>query len=161
MRSAFISSLRGGVAATLCLVALAANAQPDLTWTTERNEQGATVDYPRTLLPVSGQPANSDGLLFATTDGRGRLEIFTVPNRQGESPAAFTHRIAQKGEQLTYNRVARNFFAASTVRDGRILYRRCNFSADKIHCIDLRYPADQKRAWDRIVTRVSLSLRPR
>jgi hypothetical protein len=30
-----------------------------------------------------------------------------------------------------------------------------------IHCVDLRYPRGEKRAWDRIVTRISLSLRPR
>jgi hypothetical protein len=29
-----------------------------------------------------------------------------------------------------------------------------------IHCIDLRYPVGQKRAWDGVVTRISLSLRP-
>jgi hypothetical protein len=30
-----------------------------------------------------------------------------------------------------------------------------------IHCIDLQYPRREKRAWDAIVTRISLSLRPR
>jgi hypothetical protein len=48
-------------------------------------------------------------------------------------------------------------------RGSTILYRRCNFSANRggtIHCIDLSYPRSQKRAWDGTVTRISRSLRP-
>jgi hypothetical protein len=44
-----------------------------------------------------------------------------------------------------------------------IYYRRCNFSQRRgpsIHCFDLVYPEGKKRAWDEIVTRISLSLRP-
>jgi hypothetical protein len=46
-------------------------------------------------------------------------------------------------------------------RNGLILYPRCNFSRNMIHCIDVRYPDEQERAWDGIVTRISLSLRRR
>ena len=46
--------------------------------------------------------------------------------------------------------------------DGVILYSRCNFSQGRraIHCFDLLYPQEEKRSWDAIVTRISLSLRP-
>jgi hypothetical protein len=49
------------------------------------------------------------------------------------------------------------------VRDDTIYYSRCNFSrfgTPAIHCVDLVYPAREERAWDAIVTRISLSLRP-
>jgi hypothetical protein len=49
-------------------------------------------------------------------------------------------------------------------RDGLIYYSRCNFSGsstDTIHCFDLVYPQEEKTAWDPVVTRISLSLRPR
>jgi hypothetical protein len=147
---------------SLCFVTFTASAQPaNLGWATFHNKDGASVEYPRALLPVEGGAATSKGVLFATPDGRGRLEIFSLSNRRSESPAAFTSRIASQGEQLSYKRISQKFFAASTVRNGRILYRRCNFSGGDIHCIDLRYPAEEKRLWDGIVTRVSLSLRPR
>jgi hypothetical protein len=64
---------------------------------------------------------------------------------------------------LNYDRVARNFFAVSTNRNGTVLYRRCNFSRNQggtMHCIDLAYPLREKRAWDAPVTRISRSLRP-
>ena len=41
-----------------------------------------------------------------------------------------------------------------------IYYSRCNFSAPRgasIHCFDLVYPQREKRAWDAMVTRISLS----
>ncbi len=64
--------------------------------------------------------------------------------------------------RLDYERVTRSFFAISMERDGTIFYSRCNFSARRsiIHCFDLVYPQGEKKAWDRVVTRLSLSLRP-
>jgi hypothetical protein len=65
--------------------------------------------------------------------------------------------------QLAYQRVTPSFFAISVLKDDTIYYSRCNFSRSEtsaIHCFDLVYPASEKRAWDAIVTRISLSLRP-
>ena len=62
-----------------------------------------------------------------------------------------------------YTRIARSFFAISSEREGVILYSRCNFSKrgrGAIHCFDLLYPQEEKRSWDAVVTRISLSLRP-
>jgi hypothetical protein len=62
-----------------------------------------------------------------------------------------------------YRRVTPSFFAISAEREGMIYYSRCNFSTLRgatIHCFDLVYPQSEKRAWDAIVTRISLSLRP-
>jgi hypothetical protein len=64
---------------------------------------------------------------------------------------------------LDHVRIARSFFAISSERDGVILYSRCNFSGGArgvIHCFDLKYPQEEKRSWDAVVTRISLSLRP-
>jgi hypothetical protein len=64
---------------------------------------------------------------------------------------------------LDYVRIARSFFAISSERDDVILYSRCNFSGGArgvIHCFDLKYPREEKRSWDAVVTRISLSLRP-
>ena len=99
-------------------------------------------------------------IAFTTRDGHSRFELFSLPNTRGESPAQFARRADNKRDKLDYKRVTRNFIAASTIQNGRVLYRRCNFSRGMIHCIDLRYPAAEERAWDNTVTRISLSLRP-
>jgi hypothetical protein len=64
---------------------------------------------------------------------------------------------------IQYRRVTPSFFAISAEREGTIYYSRCNFSGlrgQTIHCFDLVYPQPEKQAWDAIVTRISLSLRP-
>ena len=149
----------------LCLTAIAwpANTQPtgDLGWSTLENRHGASVDFPGGLF-AKEVSADSDRMIaFTTADGRSRFELFSIPNNRGESPAQFARRADSRREKLDYKRVTRNFIAASTIRNGRVLYRRCNFSLGMIHCIDVRYPAAEERAWDNTVTRISLSLRPR
>jgi hypothetical protein len=148
----------------LCVLIVAGpvNAQPsgDLGWSVLANRRGASVDFPGALL-TKQVSADDRRIAFTTADGQSQFELFSIPNSRGESPALFARRAAKKGESLDYKRVTKNFIAASTIQNGRVLYRRCNFSGGMIHCIDLRYPASEERAWDNPVTRISLSLRPR
>jgi hypothetical protein len=133
----------------------------DVAWDVLSNAAGAQVAYPRSVFQIDATETDSDRLLYTTLDGRSRLELFSIPNKRGEIPSRFMRRVSAEGETFTYQRVTGRFFAASTTRAGLILYRRCNFKGAMIHCVDLRYPAAEKRKWDDIVTRVSLSLRPR
>jgi hypothetical protein len=92
------------------------------------------------------------------------LSIYASPNEAGESPKTYLrNNLRVERSALDYVRIARSFFAISLERDGVILYSRCNFSGGArgmIHCFDLKYPQQEKRAWDPVVTRISLSLRP-
>jgi hypothetical protein len=143
-------------------IGLPAGAQPsrDLGWSELANRRGATVDFPGGLFTrqVAADPGR---ISFSTADGVSRFELFSIENIRHETPAQFVRRADNGRERLDYKRITRNFIAASTIRNGRTLYRRCNFSRGMIHCVDVRYPAVEERAWDDIVTRISLSLRPR
>jgi hypothetical protein len=73
------------------------------------------------------------------------------------------HNLRVERSTLDYVRIARAFFSISSERNGVILYSRCNFSTHAhgaIHCFVLKYPQQEKRSWDAIVTRISLSLQP-
>jgi hypothetical protein len=102
--------------------------------------------------------------VFTTRDGRARLHVYSIPNSKALSPAGFMRsEFPASRSTLSYDRVTRNFFAISRRRAGMIVYMRCNFSDNAggtLHCVDLRYPAREKRAWDGVVTRISRSLRP-
>ena len=104
------------------------------------------------------------GERLRTPDGRASLTIYSRANETGETPSSYLRKnlkMAQSGMQ--YQRVTSYFFAISTQREGTIYYSRCNFSrvrGPSIHCFDLVYPQREKRAWDPIVTHISLSLRP-
>jgi len=159
-----LKEMRQSVLPALWFFALAfpVSAQPSgqLGWSVLENRRGASVDFPGGIF--TKQVSTDDKLIaFTTADGRSRFELFSIPNSRGESPAQFVRRASNGRERLEYKRITGNFIAASTVQNGRVLYRRCNFGGGMIHCIDLRYPAAEERAWDNTVTRISLSLRPR
>ncbi len=143
----------------LTLLTLPAQAQ----WTTYRNDKGTSVPFPSDLFTVSGGEGVPPGQTFTAADGRARLHVFTLANERHESPRQFIRRvIVDDRRKLTYERIARDFFVFSAPEGDRVLYRRCNFSRDRmIHCIDLRYPRAEKRAFDPVTTRMSLGLRPR
>ena len=144
----------------LCLLTLPAQAQQ---WTTYRSAGGTVVPFPANLFTVRAGEGTPRGEVFTSADGRARLHVFAIPNERSESPAQFIKRvIVDDRRKLTYQRIARDFFVFSAPENDRVLYRRCNFSRDRmIHCVDLRYPRVEKRAFDPITTRMSLGLRPR
>lgn len=127
-------------------------------------EHGTAVQYPAGVFSVSaGAPERGSGEEFRTPDGRARLVIYTLPNEERRSPEAYLkrHLLLAPGA-LQYTRVTRRFFAISGVRDGDVFYSRCNFPQGQrgdMGCIFLQYPQRETKAWDSIVTRISLSLR--
>ncbi len=155
----------GAAVAVLFGTATTTLAQP-LEWTTFTDRGGTSIPFPRSLFSVRTAPGAGEppGPTFTTPDGRARLQIFSLPNERNESPAEFLRRLfpMDRVGALTYSRVTRRFFVLSEPKDGRVLYRRCNFPGDGfLHCFDMRYPLAEKRAFDGIVTRVSLSMQPR
>jgi hypothetical protein len=134
-------------------------------WATYTDQRGTRVQYPADIFSVSkSEGEGSDGEIFTTRDGRARLHMYSMRNSKALSPAAFMRsEFPARRSSLTYDRVAQNFFAISTRRGSLIVYLRCNFSAvagGTLHCVELRYPAAEKQAWDAVVTRVSRSVRP-
>jgi hypothetical protein len=121
--------------------------------------------YPAGIFSLpDGKPEKGLGERLSTSDGRATFEVYSFANESNETPAGYLNRYLRTPRaQLDYHRVTSSFFAISTVRDDTIYYSRCNFSrfgTSAIHCVDLVYPAREERAWDAIVTRISLSLRP-
>jgi hypothetical protein len=124
---------------------------------------GMEFDFPAHIFSLKSAEQERQEVIFSTADGRARIRVFGLANTANDSPAGYLRRIAKPGEgQFSYVRTTRRFFVASGTRDGMIFYRRCNFSASaekRVGCFQLDYPQAEKRAWDRVVTRISLSLR--
>ena len=159
-----MSLLRMFLALSLVAIVLPANAQPtgELGWSTLENRHGASVDFPGGLFTREVSTDSGKLIAFTTADGRSRFELFSIPNTRGELPAQFARRADSRREKLDYKRITRNFIAASTIKNGRVLYRRCNFSRGLIHCIDVRYPAAEERAWDNtVIPDQPVMMRPR
>jgi len=154
-----------GVLATVVFGSYAACWAQGRSWAVYRDTRGMSVEYPTGIFSVArGRGESGVGHVFTTTDGRARLHVYSIPNPNGLSPGAFIRsQFPTDRSVLSYDRVARNFFAVSSRRAGTIVYLRCNFSSHaggSLHCVDVRYPAREKRAWDATVTRISRTLRP-
>jgi hypothetical protein len=131
-------------------------------WTVLQGEAGVSVDYPSALFPVDAGPTEKGkGKKFRSADGKSEFAVYSLANTDKDSPAAYLRKnLIVSPQSMIYRRVAPDFFAMSSIREGRIFYSRCNFAMG-IHCIYIEYPQDAKRAFDSVVTRVSHSLRPR
>jgi hypothetical protein len=156
----------------IILVTLVSSAQAQfrkrrslVDWRTfEVPDFGTSIQYPANIFAPAGKPEKGLGQRFERSDGRAVLSIYSRPNEAGENPTTYLrHNLRMERSALDYVRITRSFFAISSERDGVILYSRCNFSGGArgvIHCFDLKYPEQEKRSWDAVVTRISLSLRP-
>jgi hypothetical protein len=127
-------------------------------------EFGTRVEYPAGVFVPAGSSGTGVGQRFERADGLAILSIYSRRNESGETPTTYLKKnLRSERSALDYARIARSFFAISSEREGVILYSRCNFSGrvhGVIHWFDLIYPQAEKRAWDPVVTRISLSLRP-
>jgi hypothetical protein len=147
----------GLIAFTLVLSSSIASAQP-VRWTTYSIPQtGTSVDIPSSIFTQLLEKPDGYGERLRSSDGRADLTIQSVPNRNGDSPEAYLKR-KNPPARIVYKRLAPNYFVVSSFKGDQIWYDRCNFSASFIHCVLINYPADEKRQWDGVVTRISHSL---
>jgi hypothetical protein len=164
-----LSFMRFPLALILVMLASTAHAQSreqkPVDWRTfEIPDFGTRIQYPAGIFSPAGKPEKGVGQRFERADGRAVLSIYSRPNEAGDNPATYLRsNLRVSRSAMDYTRITRSFFAISSERAGVILYSRCNFSGGArgaIHCFDLKYPQEEKRAWDAVVTRISLSLRP-
>ena len=137
------------------------NSRPDAGWRNYVDPRGGTsVDFPSNIFRVdAGETERGVGKLFRTEDGRAEFSIYSVENESNDTPQSYLrNNLMIDNDMIDYRRVTGRFFVVSGIREGKVFYSRCNFRG-RLHCIYLSYPREQLRAWDRIVTRVSYSLR--
>jgi hypothetical protein len=132
-------------------------------WLTYTNVRFAfAVDYPADLFPSYVLSDNSDGATFNAAGEGVEFRAFGFWNNDHQRSAALLKE-RYEGKTLTYSVVKRDYFVASGRQDGRdgaaIFYDRCNFAGERVICVNLVYPATDKKKWDAIVTRLTRSLR--
>jgi hypothetical protein len=146
------------IALSLALSPTLAAAQP-IDWIRyDVPETGAAVDIPTSIFTEqAGKLETGYGARFLTSDRRADLTVQSVANDAGFSPADFLAR-KNPPPNIVYKRVTPRFFVVSSFAKGKIWYDRCNFAGRFIHCVLINYPAEEKRQWDSVVTRISNTL---
>jgi hypothetical protein len=149
--------------AMVVVVALTGLAPPDAARAIPAHI-GMTVEYPAGIFATDAGPAErGQGRQFFSTDGTAGFAFYVEPNPEHYTRSAFIRsKLKFPPSEIEYRRVTDHFLVISGIREGHIFYTRCNFpvgSRGPLHCIHLAYKKDEKQDWDRIVTRVSLTLR--
>ena len=140
------------------LGAQSASARPDNWQSYVIPETGAVAQIPTAIFSADGgRPEEGPGRKFLSSDGRARLTVQSIANREGDSPAAFLAR-KNPPPNIVYRKVTPRFFVVSSFRGDKIWYNRRNFAGRFVHCVLIDYPSAEKRQWDRIVTRISNTL---
>lgn len=139
---------------------LVAQAQPAQWSRFSDSRLGVGVDVPIEIFTTDRSPSNKlAGRIFETADGRADLRVYAIPNKMGESPAAFMqNRLQLPKTAAVYKRVTNRILAVSGFRRDQIWYARCNFATARVNCVAMNYPAAKKRDWDAVVTRISNTL---
>ena len=159
---AFVVRTQSTIATAAMLIALClpVHAQSGEGWSIFRGEGGLVTEFPAGIFNIDAGPTEKgSGRRFKSEDGRYEFAGYSLDNLNRETPSSYLrNNLIVDPSSLIYRRVTDRFFVLSSIRNGRIFYSRCNFYS-RIQCIYLEYPKSEKEAWDRIVTRISYSLR--
>jgi hypothetical protein len=147
---------------TICLAGLA------LALTlTAANAQTRSNDPPRRGIPAVLppdwilQPADPNGHRKDLTSPDGRASLTVLEERADTNMASYMRSVAERdGEHVTYQRRGRGWIVSSGFKGDRIFYRKAMLACgDTVwHQIAFEYPAADKRAYDRFVTRTEKAL---
>ena len=134
-----------------------------LQWTLYGDEQfGCVLDYPAGLFRPEA-PTSDEPQRFSSPDDDVYFRIQGVENANGWSPQAIREKYlsADMPGDVTYDRTKSDFVVLSGYRGESIFYTKVAVSKDRQSaCIfEITYPREQKKAFDKIVTRMSRSLR--
>ena len=138
-------------------------------WSSYYNDRyGVTIDVPPGFVQFGDAPGNSDGLTFASADGKAKLLVWggniVVENFKEELRESFESDRAE-GRAVSYGasnkQKTMSWAVYSGTRDDMIIYEKSIASCKGTQSLHFRieYPVVQKRAYDAVVTRLGKSLK--
>jgi hypothetical protein len=138
----------------------------DLHWDEYRNERfGITAEYPSRVFRFERASSAGDGELFVSKDGRARLLIGALENREHFSPESYQRFIASQsypGLKVDYSPVRGTWTVLSGTMGETMVYEKAMFSCGGglISSFAMTYPVEQRSLYDRIVERIEHTFRP-
>jgi hypothetical protein len=142
----------------LCLAGLTGPLAAEGNWPVFTSKQfGLSIAYPEYLVDYpASRPAKGE---FALKGG-GRL-ILTMDDLGGRPLRSFLQEMVLKDVDVTYQRRKGNWMAYSGYAGGQIVYGRTHVSCGGryAHTFLIRYPEAERATYDRVVERLSHSLK--
>ena len=139
--------------------------EPGTTATYRNPRFGFQLTYPADRFEPGGNPANPDGRLWLSRDGRARILAGSFRNDDATSLADYRREVIERsypGASLDYAPVKADWFVVSGVRDGTMFYERVTFTCGGriINGWLMLYPAAERRIYDRVVEQIARSYKP-
>ncbi len=134
-------------------------------WQSYRNERfGLSLSYPSDVFQIERTSEAGDGVVFAAHGTDARMLVGALPNRDGQSVAAYQDFVARKSYaayRIHYRPRGATWFVLSGEGDGKIFYEKVVFSCGGrlINSFALIYPAADRQTFDPIVERVEDTFR--
>ena len=120
---------------------------------------GTTITFNDSVFTtMQPEPDNGDGASWLAPDG-GRLLVWGQNNVLDFTPTTLADDVAGGLDQETYRKVGSRWMVVSGYDEGEIVYHRAEFGdRDVIHSMEMRYPADLAKHYDRLASRMADSL---
>ncbi len=116
----------------------------------------------RAIMPQNWTLSSLDhhGSRFDSPDGKSWLSLYRMPAANEPASAHMNAVRAVKDGRITYERQERTWIVVSGFKGDRIFYRKAMLACGKTewHHLEFEYPASEKLAFDRMVTRASYAL---
>mgnify|MGYP000385046410 CR=1 FL=1 len=127
---------------------------------------GASAEVPAHGFIAEPVPANNDGQIWKSADGRGSIAVYgsymVVVDTFEQYRDFMLYAARSDGVEITYNVGGRGWFVYSGYLGNDIVYakvvRSRNCAQTVVNHIYLQYPKSQKRRYDPIVTRLAKTL---
>ena len=98
------------------------------------------------------EPENGDGATFSAPDG-GRLLVWGQNNVLDYTPGSLADDVGSGFDEVTFRKVGSRWMVVSGFDDGEIVYHRAEFGGrDVIHSMEMRYPANLAKHYDRLAS---------
>jgi len=153
----------GLIAFVILLTSLGADAQTK--YQTYRNERFAySIEYPSGLLKRQAPPANNDGRIFRSNDGKIEMLVWGQHNALDRTfVGQYDDSLQKCGDAEVYKVFNERFFVISCTLNGRIFYQktlqRGGAEPEIFFTFTIEYPRDQKKKMDPVVKRISRSFK--
>ncbi len=169
-----IAAWVAAIAVTLGLLPPAAAAPAGGRWITYASANGTlNFDYPADIFTVTGgdptdavrdRTEDRAGRIFATADGRAKLQIATLPNLDQRSPTTLRSlaiTASYKDAKLDYNRATESWYVLSGTRGAETFYERVHFSCSgrRLDVWTVTYPTAEAKAFDAMVDEMARRFR--
>lgn len=119
---------------------------------------GFSIEYPSTF-KVKLIPANDDGRIFASQDGKAELTVSGINNILNETPTSAYNSLLKEHKNASYKKRGGNWFVLSWIEGNKIVYEKQVVGTGSINTFVIKYPLNQNKYYDPIVAHLDASFK--